>query len=182
MPEQPAGAGKQGQHRDPRIDQPGAGTRFLNLHLPLGMVGRRNIDFLPPHQPHTFCKAVPFARKSNDIAVVLRGIAEGPAKHEYVPGEAHFLDKCVRPDRLHQFVFGNHFFAVANEYQESIESFRSQSDRFVPAQQKLLVRLHAEGPELVYLVGVLAYAHRLGAVNSTCENHTNGRAFYHPPA
>ncbi len=63
---------------------------------------------------HVLGKAVSSPGHGHDVAMVLGGLAERLAQHKDVAAEIGLLHERVRPDCLHQVVFGDDLFAVAD--------------------------------------------------------------------
>ena len=78
------------------------------------MGGRGDREFLAGEQVHIFGEAVSSPGHGHDVAMVLRGLAQRLAQHKDVAAEIGLLHEGVRPDRLHQVVFGDDLFAVAD--------------------------------------------------------------------
>ena len=74
--------------------------------------------------------------------VVLRLFSKRFPQHRDVPGEPTFFHNRVAPDLLEQLVFREHALAILDEYEERLEDFRSQRDRFAAAQQQPLARIY----------------------------------------
>jgi hypothetical protein len=80
-------------------------------------------EFLLRDQLYILCEPVSSSRHGDDVAI-LRGLTEGLSKHEDVAAEISLFHKRVRPDGLHQIVFGDHLFAVADKNQKNLKRLR----------------------------------------------------------
>jgi hypothetical protein len=100
---------------------------------------------------HMFGQAVSAPWHGDDIAMVLRGLAERLAQHEDVAAQVGLLHESVRPDCLHQVVFGDDLFAVADQNQKYLKGLRRERDGHALFQQRFSRRIDPKRAEFVEL-------------------------------
>ncbi len=113
-----------------------------------------NVEFFVRHQLHVFREPVAASWNGDDELVILRTLAERLAQEEDVPAQVGFFDERIWPDCFQQVVFGDDLLVVTDENQQDLKSLGRDGDGFVFAQQQVLLRIKAEGAELVELPGL----------------------------
>ena len=99
-------------------------------------------------------ESIAAARQGDDVTLSFKRVAERFAQLEDVLAQVGFLDERVRPDLLQQLLLGDHFPPAAHQHQQRLKGLRSHRNGLAVAQQDLLVRVHAEWPELVDDLGI----------------------------
>ena len=124
------------------------------MHLNPGVVYRGNCEYLVGHHADTLGQPVSAAGDGHDVLAVFI-LIESFAEHEDGSSQIGFFHKSVGPDHLHQVVFGNDFFAAANQDQQQLKCLGSQRNGSAVAQQDLLPGVDVKGAELIQRIFVL---------------------------
>jgi hypothetical protein len=97
----------------------------------------------------------------------VRRVAERLPQHEHVPTEVPLLDERVGPHGFQEIVLGDDRLAVPDQNEEDLESLGRERNRFLAAQQQLLVRIDPEPAELIEFprAGEVAGRHALAGVS-----------------
>src|SRR5260370_30310139 len=88
------------------------------------------------------------------LDVLMSVISQSFSEHGDVLCQVTFLNKCIRPDLVHQPVLLNHPAAVLNQQKKDIEHLRGQNYRLAFAQQHPLRRIHSKRSNLKTALGI----------------------------
>src|SRR5438067_12148199 len=122
------------EHYDNR--DPSPTFRLLNLYLNLRVSRGNNPDFGFRNQPHVLGKTITLSGHSYDVAVLV-AFAQRLSQREDVASEVGLLHKRVRPDGLHQFVFGDDLIRVAHQNNQELKGLGRKGNRLVAPKQRL---------------------------------------------
>jgi hypothetical protein len=79
---------------------------------------------------------------------VVRQLFQAPTQQEDALAEIGFFHEAVRPNRLHQIVFGNYFLTLLYQHQEYVKHLARWRNRLIAPQQESFSRIDAVGPNL----------------------------------
>ena len=166
MQDQPCCARRSGKQDDDSRRRPSPRFRFCNVDLQPGVACGDDREFLARDKMHILGQAVSPAGHGDDIPILCR-LTERFSKHEDIAAEVGLFHKRVGPDHLHQLVFGDYLFAVANQNQKDLKRLWRQRNWLSATQQRLLIGIDPKRPELVKFPGLMAHARGHGAPPSS---------------
>lgn len=118
---------------------------------------------------HLLCEAISATGKCNDVTPIVGSVSECFSQNEDVLAEVGLLDEGIRPDGLHQLLLGDDFSAAPQKYQQRFKCPGRDGYGLALAQQKLLVRIDAKGPEFVKDSGLCSHVESRSPEISVCE-------------
>src|SRR5262249_44951500 len=98
------------------------------------------------HRGH---KPIPLPGYGLDESVAVAVVSQGLPQDKDVLAEISFLDKALRPERCHQFIFFENSATALNQERQGIEHFRRKRYRLAVAHQYPLREIELKSAELV---------------------------------